>query len=295
MEPVENRLYDSASVRAVQARAGLDVRTLSASFSERGLVKSVQKSAEAQKEREEHTRVLQPEAYRLSSLSEQEISARYRRGKETMSTSDLVGYIHETRAVRTRNTDFSEACPDDESVHVGEAEKPCCAVVKHIEAVTLSQKIVALPAKIKQLPAEAREKIKLASPMWFDRTKTDTTANSHRFPLSAFAALIAVAVSLMLIVASSVMVKQGENMVNELTLQAADVSGEIAELKSDLNVQNDLLEIREIAVNELGMVSEEYVKMSYLSLGATDSIEAFEEEREQTIGISALLSAIGVK
>ena len=107
--------------------------------------------------------------------------------------------------------------------------------------------------------------------------------------------MIAVAVSLMLIVASSVMVKQGENMVNELTLQAADVSGEIAELKSDLNVQNDLLEIREIAVNELGMVSEEYVKMSYLSLGATDSIEAFEEEREQTIGISALLSAIGVK
>ena len=140
MEPVENRLYDSASVRAVQARAGLDVRTLSASFSERGLVKSVQKSAEAQKEREEHTRVLQPEAYRLSSLSEQEISARYRRGKETMSTSDLVGYIHETRAVRTRNTDFSEACPDDESVHVGEAEKPCCAVVSTLRRLRFRRK-----------------------------------------------------------------------------------------------------------------------------------------------------------
>jgi mannan endo-1,4-beta-mannosidase len=70
---------------------------------------------------------------------------------------------------------------------------------------------------------------------------------------------------------------------------------EVAELKSDLCVENDLRLIRKVATEELGMVGEEYVRSEYLSGGAEESIEVFEEERESGIGLSTLLNALGIK
>jgi hypothetical protein len=43
------------------------------------------------------------------------------------------------------------------------------------------------------------------------------------------------------------------------------------------------------------MVAEDYVKMDYISLRSEDSVEAYEEERGESVGLSALLSAIGWK
>ena len=43
------------------------------------------------------------------------------------------------------------------------------------------------------------------------------------------------------------------------------------------------------------MVEEKYVKMQYLSMGSGDSIEVFEEKKQESVGISAILSAIGLK
>jgi hypothetical protein len=157
------------------------------------------------------------------------------------------------------------------------------------------EKLSRLPAQIRKLPAKLTQTVRTSAPAWFNQEKINTEQESRRFPLSAFAALLAVAMSLMMIVASAVMINQGEQRVNALTLELTEMSGEVAELKSDLSVKNDMLGIRDYAVNELGMVEERYLQMQYLSLGSADSIEAFEEEKEQTIGISALLSALGVK
>ncbi|MBQ8214226.1 MAG: hypothetical protein IJZ80_09470, partial [Clostridia bacterium] len=74
-----------------------------------------------------------------------------------------------------------------------------------------------------------------------------------------------------------------------------DISVQAEELKSDLEVGNDLLEIRQIATEEYGMVAEDYVKMDYISLRGDDSVEVYQEEREESVGLSALLSAIGLK
>ena len=55
------------------------------------------------------------------------------------------------------------------------------------------------------------------------------------------------------------------------------------------------MEIRRIAIEEYGMVDEDYLKMHYISLGAEDSVEQYEDEGEKKVGLSALLSALGIK
>ena len=99
----------------------------------------------------------------------------------------------------------------------------------------------------------------------------------------------------MLIVASSVMIHHGEKRVSQLTVELTELAGEVSDLQSELNVKNDLLAIRDIATEEFGMVEEKYVKMQYLSMGSGDSIEVFEEEEQKTVGIAAILSAIGLR
>ena len=66
-------------------------------------------------------------------------------------------------------------------------------------------------------------------------------------------------------------------------------------MRSDIEASIDLLEIRRIAMEEYGMVEEEYLKMDYISMKTEDSVEAFEDERPTGVGLSAILSAIGIK
>jgi hypothetical protein len=91
------------------------------------------------------------------------------------------------------------------------------------------------------------------------------------------------------------MIHHAEGRVNTLKRELSNLTGEVAELKSDLCVENDLRLIRKVATEELGMVGEEYVRSEYLSGGAEESIEVFEEERESGIGLSTLLNALGIK
>ena len=114
-------------------------------------------------------------------------------------------------------------------------------------------------------------------------------------PLSAFAAILAIAMSLMLIVASSVLLTRAEDNVSRMKLQVSETSDEVAQMRSDIEASIDLLEIRRIAMEEYGMVEEEYLKMDYISMKTEDSVEAFEDERPTGVGLSAILSAIGIK
>lgn len=288
------RTVEDNTVATVRAHS-TGVRAIAAQFSSRGLVKAVEADTRAQEEREAATRAEAPMSYRISTLSDAALTGLYRKGKDTMSAADLVSYIQETRALRTRDADFSAAPVEDELVQAGEAEKAMVASVLGVQAHDLARTVKQLPQKLRSLPAQAMQAVRTRHTAWFDTSAQDVSKEQKRFPLSAFAALAAVAVSLMLIVASSVMVNHGEREVNQLTLQLSNLSNEVAELRSDLDVQNDLLDIRDIAVNEYGMVSEEFVKMTYLSSEKSDSIEAFEEEKEAEVGLSALLSAIGIK
>ena len=291
----KTQLNNASAGKMLGVSAAQEVQTIAHQFESRGAAKAIALQNAEQMQKESQTRQIAPGAYRLSSMSDAAVSGCYRHGKEIMSGEDLVQYFNETRFIRTKNEDFSEAPVEDEFVLTGEAEKPCRAVVKREATTSLSDKITSLPAQIKQLPSKAIHYIRTSAPAWFDRSPVDTTQSTRRFPVSAFAAIVAVAASLMLIVASSVMIHQGEKRVSQLTVEVNELAGEVSDLKSELDVKNDLLVIRNVATEEFGMIEEKYVKMQYLSMGSGDSIEVFEEKKQESVGISAILSAIGLK
>ena len=146
-------------------------------------------------------------------------------------------------------------------------------------------------SEIKALPAKIKEKL----PLWFNGARADVSGEKKRFPLSAFASIAAVAASLMLIVTGSIMVTRAEDELSMLKREVDLMAGEVAEMRSDMDVATNLMEVRRVATEEYGMVEEEYLKAEYISVQPEESVEAFEEERADKFGIDALLSAIGIK
>ena len=257
---------------------------------DQGLVRAVEAAANAQIKREEESRALAPEAYRLSNMSDASVDIRYRHGKENMSALDLIHYISDTRAMRLQNMELSEDTGID--VCTEQIDKATDKALAPVEKTRANE---AMGKGLLQIPQKACKELCKKMPVWFDAAEADTSSNSRRFPLSAFAAMLAVAVSLLLIVASSVMVRLAETDISRLKEQISTVSVQAADMKSDLEVGQDILQIRQIATEEYGMVAEDFVKMDYISLRGEDSVEVYKEEREERMGLSALLSAIGLK
>ncbi len=284
---LENTTTD---IRVAQTMAVLEQR-----FANRGLVKAVAAEVEAQEMRESETRSMEPVFYRLSTLSEGAVNGLYRRGHETMNTSDFLRYFADTRAMCQSKTDFSAQPPSDNEVYAGEAEKALCLAVRGGGEESLLQKAANLPTKLRSLPQQVVQAVQNSKALWFNNAPADTKPDRRRFPVSAFAAIVAVAVSLLLIVASSVMVHSGESRVNSLTRELSALSADVGEIRSDLDVKTDLLAVRRVATEEYGMVGEEYVRMDYLANQEKDSIEVYETKEENGIGLGALLSAIGLR
>ena len=237
--------------------------------------------------REEETRSMAPEAYRLSLMSDVAVTEVYRRGKEHMSSADLLRYAREARNAHLQETDLDQNTGIDECTGSNVKETAVVSIEKN-EATGILPTVL---KQVKALPARVREGI----PIWFDTRTPDTSADMRRFPLSAFAAILAIAMSLMLIVASSVLLNRAEDNVSRMSLEVSKTSEEVSQMRSKLEASIDLLEIRRIAVEEYGMVEEEYLKMDYISIQSEDSVEVFEDERPSRVGLSALLSAIGIK
>lgn len=226
-----------------------------------------------------------PDAYRLSEMTEEEIDDFYREGKENMSASDLLAYYHETELLRTRNRDFSADGLSDAA-----EEDLLPAEPKQARDV-----VGGAIRSIRKTCAGVGQRIRSSCPTWFDAGAPDTAKNKKTFPLSAFAAIAAVAVSMMLIVASAILTTRGESLVNETKEKVSAATSELIKMKSDLDAGIDRLQVRNLAAGELGMIDESFVRTEFLDFGATDSVETYPESRTGGIGLDALLSGIGVK
>ncbi len=237
---------------------------------------SVRQVVEEQIKHEEATRELAPDAYRLSSLSDAAITGCYRKGKPNMGLGDLLEYFQETRQKRIRELDFSADVP----VEAGSA-KLQAAVEEPEEAV---------------IPVEEKKHsgfIDLTR-SWFDTSEEKQTEQAKRFTFSAFAVIGTLAVSLMLLVAGSVMNRRGEKLVSDMNREISAAYVELLDLEAKCETQEDLVLFRQIAKEEYGMVEEAHLRMQYITLAEEDQIEAYEEEREEGFRFSSLLSAIGL-
>lgn len=280
-------MQNTELITAEQA-VGTDVCAVASQFAERGLKASALREIEAQEAREKRTREQDPLAYRLSEMDETAMTA-YRGGKTCMSGEDLLRYAGENRALNVAGRDFSA-----DAVGIYESAQ-AYALEPAVKRPTAMDAVRDAKTRLEHLPAQTVQTVRQRLPLWFDPRKGSTENEKRRFPLSAFAAVAAVAISMLLIVSGSLMVIGAETEISRINSQITDLRGEVSDLRSELESTVDLLEIRRIATEEYGMVEEEFLKMDYIVLDREEIAEVKGEKSGSGIGLAGLLSAIGMK
>ena len=143
-------------------------------------------------------------------------------------------------------------------------------------------------------PVKTRERRAVKNQIRNEKTEdwwNSVVVSFRRIPAAMVFMVMLCAVSLMLVVSSSVLVSDASGDYADAQNDVSLMAKEESELLIALEVKNDLRTIENIAVNKLGMVKKDLVSRQYISLGDEDIIESYEEE-DRNVGLSTLLSAI---
>ena len=115
-----------------------------------------------------------------------------------------------------------------------------------------------------------------------------------RMPKRVLPALALVTLSLLMVVCSSVMVSRASREVSKLENQIESLEDIRDDLDADLEVKNNMLMIKEIAVKEDGMISADYAASRYLDIAEDEKIDIYDKEEKGESLLSQLLKAIGL-
>lgn len=125
--------------------------------------------------------------------------------------------------------------------------------------------------------------------------KETSKTGRRAIPVGLVATLVTVAVSMSMVISSTVLVSQSTRELSQLKEEISAREAIMGELSDQLDLKNDMLTIKDKATSEYGMVNEKYLDGVYLDENAEDYIEVFDkdEDAEEKSGLSALLSAFG--
>jgi len=129
------------------------------------------------------------------------------------------------------------------------------------------------------------------------RQQTDEVREGKktRMPRGFLTVCAVVTLSLLMIVCSSVMVSRALREVSILENKIEKLEDIRDDLMTDLEVKNNMLFIKETAVEEYGMISGDYAASRYVDLTEDEKIELYEEETAEESLLSQLLRAVGLK
>jgi len=122
----------------------------------------------------------------------------------------------------------------------------------------------------------------------------ETKGRRLPLPTAALISLIVCTLTVLTVVMGAAMVSRAADEVSDLKSEAAALSNTERELSQALDRKNDLRTIERIAVDELGMIGTDLITKKYISFSGIDVIEAYDDEEKESVGLSTLLSAIGI-
>ena len=257
---------------------------------DRGFIRAAQMHKNDMDAMEEEARAVAPAHYRWDELCANGRGDRFRSanylGRQIMDVNDFAAYFEECR--QTRRASESNACTNS-------AER------EYVPARTREQSRMArmtgtsLVASYKEKENASSRVIALAKD-WLcpDDPALRRAGKKQRLPMSAFSVFAIIAVSLMLIVSSSVMVAGAKREVSNLGDEVHALSQE-AKLASDkLESSIDYLEIYRTATEEYGMIPASQVQSVYVDTTNGNSIEILDEEGDNAPTLTTLLAAIGI-
>jgi len=208
-----------------------------------------------------------------------------------MSSEDFARYYNSTR----RNI-APTAEPRDEE----EYKKAAADAKKEIQLQSKKEMRLAIVKAIKQKLGRALKPLSRPSKLinevnsGFDDGEEIVTVKRQKLPRGVMPAIILIGCSLLLIVTSSVMVSRAESDVSHLEKELEALRDTEAKLYTDLEVKNNMIEIKEIAQSKYGMVSAEYLNSKYISIKREDKINVNANEENQP-ALVELLKALGIK
>lgn len=121
----------------------------------------------------------------------------------------------------------------------------------------------------------------------------DEGGKKTRMPKGVLPMLAVVTLSLMLCVSASVMVSRASADVSFLEERIDELAYDIGDLEGKLEVKNNMLDIKRIAVEEYGMISAEYASNRYIDIREDESIKKHDGKEDSSTWLSDLLEAIG--
>ena len=115
-----------------------------------------------------------------------------------------------------------------------------------------------------------------------------------KLPAKMLPTIAIVTLSLMLIVCSTVMVSRASGEISRLEGEIEALEYEKNDLEGKLNMKNDMIEIKDIAVNQYGMISGDYAASKYVDVTEDEKIVIYEEAEKSESLLTRLLKAIGL-
>ncbi len=256
----------------------------------RGFLRAAKEHAQEMDAMKEEAKACAPEHYRWEELCANGRGDRFRNatylGRQVMDVDGFAAYFSECRASRRAVSNESVA-PAAESV------APARTRDESRIARATGRSLVAYD--VKQRESRADRVIAIAKE-WLcpDDPTLRRVGKKQRMPVSVISMLVVAAVSLMLIVSSTVMVSTAKRDAAKAQDTAADLQKQ-AELATDkLESSIDYLAIYRTATEELGMIPASYVDSVYVNTAESNTIEVVDQEEDEAPALSTLLSAIGI-
>ena len=131
-------------------------------------------------------------------------------------------------------------------------------------------------SKMKKL---AKSAVKTWMPLEERHNERIVEGKKTKFPTKVILSILIITFSLMIIVASIVLVGTAKRTRNSLNDEIENLDFQIAELKHDLEIKNEEADIEIFAEEVLGMISQKHVNAEYIQSNKTDGIDIKEDNK----------------
>ncbi|MBE6585425.1 MAG: hypothetical protein E7645_02735 [Ruminococcaceae bacterium] len=277
-------------------------------YRDRGVAGRVRREAIEQKKKEALHRAETPGSYvmtdALAEASGHGASDAYRSGisdgKRYMTADDFRRYYRDQRSYRyPQYRDVKQTPESREAIRAMVVARENAKGVPSLKKAGWLTDTDKLPAFVRSLLAiKAFAKLNQWAGETFPREKEMVIAAPQKIrksiPAGLVATLVTVAVSMSMVIGSTVLVSQSTREISQLKEELSVREDAARDLADMLALKSDMLTIEDKAANELGMVNERYLDGGYLDDQSEDYVEVFgEQSEEKNQGLSALLSAFG--
>ncbi len=299
------KVLENVSYSPAESRASMDSTQLNSAnvyidmlcdrFKNRGVSQHIKEDVDRQNKKEEQ---LQKRMSKLKGKKDvRPTDTRFRteeyNGQRYMSSEDFASYYIELRDYKMPHfysrpeSEYAKNAEDESGESRGTPPKKARGLAVIKELPKLAKKLLS------KVNAENFSKFVNAH-FPEDSKENRIEEKGRRVPVKILAGIFAIAISLLMVISSSVMVSRAEREVSNLK-DELDASRETRDkLEAQLEVKNDMLKIRDIAVNEYGMVSGSFVNSEYVSSEKQETNEKVKKPEGQFF-IDVLLSALGIK